>query len=216
MKIHSLFTSINGEVCSPHQGSLTTFIRTFGCNCRCSYCDSKFSYTGTPIKMRVRDIVKEVKKTSCKNVTITGGEPLLQKGIVNLIRDLQIEGFNISVETNGSIFIPTAYKTSWVADYKLPSSGCESQMNLNNYINLNYGDFIKFVVSDRTDFDRALEVLLDIQRICRGNMKFAFSPAFGKHKNSPETLAQWMIENPMLQSIGAIYNLQIHKILKVK
>lgn len=224
MKIHSIFPSINGEVCREHQGSLTTFVRTFGCNAKphCSYCDTKYSYGDNPFReMRVRDIVSEVKKLGCKNVTITGGEPLIQKGTINLIANLRDTGFLVSVETNGSIFIPPIRKlVSWVADYKLPSSGCESQMDVNNYHNLCIGDFVKFVVSNRKDFDRALEVIPDIIFATlggqRGIPQFAFSPMFGKKSCSPETLAQWVIENEWLRNIGAIYSLQIHKILNVK
>lgn len=216
MKVHSLFQSINGEVCGAHQGSLCTFVRLFGCNCRCGYCDSKFSYGDNPFtEMRVRDIVKVVSELGCKNVTITGGEPLIQKGTPNLIRELLYRDFKVSVETNGTIFIPNIERASWVADYKLPSSGCEWQMDFKNYRNLIHNDFVKFVITNREDFDRAVEVISLIEVYVLGSIpKFAFSPAFGEGPQN--TLVEWMIKNPMLQSIGAIYNLQIHKILKVK
>lgn len=216
VKVHSIFNSINGEVCQPHQGSLTTFVRLFSCNCRCNYCDSKFSYEGSFVEMRVRDIVKEVQKLNCKNVTITGGEPLLQKGTISLLGDLLFADFNVSVETNGTIFIPSQpYDIHWIADYKLPSSGCEAQMKFKNYYNLYNKDFVKFVISDRKDFDRALEV---IPKILEANNemekpKFAFSPAFGK---SPQTtLVEWMLADKYLCKIGAIFSLQIHKVLNV-
>ena len=219
MKIHSIFPSINGEICRDHQGSLTVFVRTFGCNCFCSWCDSKFSYLGMPPReMKVREIVKEVRAFGCKNVTITGGEPLLQKGTLNLIKELLRRNYNVSVETNGSKFIPwISDKVCWVADYKLPSSGCEDQMETENFENLTSGDFIKFVVATREDFDVALKAVenFSLRRVnpLWGRPKFAFSPVWGSLK--PETLAQWMIENKYLCGIGAIYSLQIHKILNV-
>jgi len=79
MKIHSIFKSINGEICSEHQGSLTAFVRTFGCNSRCSYCDTPYSYEegGIYSNMTVPQIVKEVLDLKVKNVTITGGEPVI-------------------------------------------------------------------------------------------------------------------------------------------
>lgn len=214
MKIHSIFTSINGEVCRPHQGSLTTFVRLYGCNCRCRFCDSKFSYEGSFVEMRVRDIVREVKKLGCKNVTVTGGEPLIQKGTENLLSDLLDAGFNVSVETNGSIFIPIlSQRVHWIADYKLPSSGCESQMNLKNYRNLKAGDFVKFVISDRTDFDRAIEVIHELDNFLIGNFQYAFSPAFGEGPQAQ--LVEWMLKEKYLKTKGAIFSLQIHKLINV-
>jgi len=226
MKIVSIFPSINGEVCREHQGSLTTFIRTFGCNANphCSYCDTKYSYGSNPFQeMRVRDIVSEVKKLGCKNVTITGGEPLIQRGTMNLIYDLAAQGFVVSIETNGTVPIPMHIPIgfprnilSWVVDYKLPSSGCEAQMNFDHYRCLGPTDFVKFVVSDEKDFLRALDVIPRIRTMFgMGQPKFAFSPMFGEKSCSPETLAQWVIENELLRKIGAIYSLQIHKILNV-
>ena len=217
MKVHSIFMSINGEVCQPHQGSLTTFVRLFGCNCRCKFCDSKFSYEGPFVNMKVGDIVREVKKLNCKNVTITGGEPLVQKGTINLITDLLLESFNVSVETNGTIFIPYG-AAHWIADCKLPSSGCESQMEIENYRNLKEGDFIKFVVSDRKDFERALEVIPLIKKMFLLNyshafIKFAFSPVFGEGPQA--MLVEWMLAEQSLKDMGAVFNLQIHKIIGV-
>lgn len=227
MKIQSIFPSINGEVCREHQGSLTTFVRTFGCNANphCSYCDTKYSYGDNSFReMRVRDIVSEVKKLGCKNVTITGGEPLVQRGTMNLVYDLAGRGFMVSIETNGTIAIPMHVPInvssnnifSWVVDYKLPSSGCEAQMNFNNYRWLGPTDFVKFVVSDTKDFMRAIEVIPRIQTMFGvGKPKFAFSPMFGAKSVAAETLAEWVIENKFLRKIGAIYSLQIHKILNV-
>jgi len=217
MKIHSIFKSINGEICSEHQGSLTAFVRTFGCNSRCSYCDTPYSYEegGIYSNMTVPQIVKEVLDLKVKNVTITGGEPLLQKGTINLIKELKLKGLRVSVETNGSKFIPKIAGVSWVADYKLPSSGAGHLMKIKNYINLSSHDYVKFVVSDRHDFDTALEIILSIFIVVDFffRPKFAFSPVWGSLE--PETLAQWMIDNEFLCSLGSIYSLQIHKILKV-
>ena len=218
MKIHSIFKSINGEICSRHQGSLTAFVRTFGCNSRCVYCDTPYSYEegGAYLDMTVAQIVKEVLKLKVKNVTITGGEPLLQKGTINLIKELRFNDMNVSIETNGSKPIPSMdFGVSWVVDYKLPASGAEHLMKINHYKNLTKNDFVKFVVSDRADFEKALEIILSILVVVdrHSKPKFAFSPVWGSLE--PETLAQWMIDNEFLCSLGAIYSLQIHKILKV-
>ena len=221
MKIVSIAPSINGEICREHQGSLTVFVRLWGCNAkpRCSYCDSQFSYTGTPKEMTVPQIVKEVLKYGIPNVTITGGEPLIQKGTRNLIKYLFIHcDKQVSVETNSTKFIPYLNpRVSWVADYKLPSSGIEHMMKIANYYNLGGRDIVKFVVADKADFDRALDVIpliiKESTQFKNDFPKFAFSPCWGTIK--PETLAKWMIENSYLRAIGAIYSLQVHKLLNV-
>ena len=218
MKIVSIAPSINGEICREHQGSLTVFVRTFGCNCRCIQCDSKFSYEGTPKERTVSQIINEVLKYHIPNVTITGGEPLIQKGTMNVIQILSRLEKKVSVETNGSKFILSVNSNvSWVADYKLPSSGMEHMMNIKNYYNLGKSDAVKFVVADKVDFDRALDVIPLIIKECtqfkNDFPKFAFSPCWGEMKS--ETLAKWMIENSYLRALGAVYSLQIHKLLNV-
>lgn len=224
MKISSIFKSINGEVCGGCQGSLTAFVRLFGCNLRCSWCDTKYSYTedGKYEVMRVQSIIKAVNALGAKNVTITGGEPLAQKrALPGLISDLLWAGYSVSVETNGSIILPRSWELgprgnhfSWVVDYKLPSSGSEDQMLEGVFYsgNLSENDFVKFVVADHRDFVRALGVAEHIARTNR-SPKFAFSPVWGSLKK--ETLAKWMLEEPLLLKLGAIYNLQIHKVLNV-
>jgi 7-carboxy-7-deazaguanine synthase len=170
--------------------------------------------------MKVREIVREVVKLNTINVTITGGEPLLQKGTPNLIRKLSFHGKKVSIETNGTVFIPLisdSERVKWVVDYKLPSSGYENEdVIYKNFRNLLSHDFVKFVVADRKDFDRAVEVIPLIRNEVSYSFgpKFALSPVWGSLK--PETLAQWMIKNEELCKIGAIYSLQIHKILSVK
>jgi len=214
VRISQIFKSINGEICASHQGSLTVFIRTFDCDCRCRYCDSKFSYEGHSLEMSVDEILDEVNRHDVPNVTITGGEPLLQaKEVLEMATELFNFDKKISIETNGSIAIPDNRYVSWIADYKLPSSGMEYMMHIPNYKNLSHRDFIKFVISDKADFDRALEIIPQIRKITYYSPGTAFSPVGGMLK--PELLAQWMIQNTYLGKIGAIYSLQIHKLLNV-
>lgn len=220
MKIHSIFVSINGEINFTHQGSIATFIRTYGCNCRCSYCDSAFSYEGKFETMKVDEIVSKVQTI---NVTITGGEPLLQKqGVISLIEKLLWEGHLVSVETNGSTLIPfhdistrgLAHNLSWVVDYKLPSSKMENRMRIGNFELLSSRDFVKFVVATREDFDKAVLMMKWMNTLYHeGIPMFAFSPCFGKLE--PSLLAQWMLNDEYVLKTEAIYNLQIHKILGV-
>ncbi len=215
MKIHGIFPSLNGEICREYQGSLTVFLRTYDCPLRCRFCDSKFSYEGPFIEMTPKEIVDKILEYKIPNVTITGGEPLFQDSIYEVIQKLVTANKLVSIETNGSMYIPTmsSSKVSWVADYKLPSSGMEDRMNLDNYENLTDTDFIKFVITDAVDFDRAQSVIDELQGATSGDPKFVFSPAFGEGLQT--TLAEWMLNNKMLCRIGAIYSLQIHKILSV-
>jgi 7-carboxy-7-deazaguanine synthase len=166
--------------------------------------------------MSIKKITQIVSDFHNRNVTITGGEPLMQKGIMNLIKTLLNCGYHISVETNGTKFMPFIHnRVSWVADYKLPSSGCESQMNVKNYRELSARDFVKFVIKDRYDFGRALKVisLIRVSNMNYVDPTFAFSPAFGK--GPQKTLVAWMSNELILKEIGAIYSLQLHKILGV-
>jgi 7-carboxy-7-deazaguanine synthase len=166
--------------------------------------------------MRIRDIVKEVLQYGTSNVTITGGEPLIQRGTISLISTLKNKGLYVTIETNGSKFIPPSprIRVSWVVDYKLPSSGMEHLMHFKNFRNLYDNDFIKFVITDRKDFDRSLEVLLEIREKLpyQRAAKVAFSPALGMNRKK---LVTWMIESNYLKSIGAICNLQLHKLIGV-
>lgn len=139
----------------------------------------------------------------------------MHKGAINLLTELRFSKYKITVETNGSIFIPYIDPSiCWVADYKLPSSGSESMMKIENYTNLRAGDFIKFVVADRIDFDRSLEVIKEIQQINSQGFKFAYSPMF-TNKQYQSNLPEWMMENKMLCEIGAIFSLQVHKVINV-
>jgi 7-carboxy-7-deazaguanine synthase len=218
MKISEIFPSINGECCLSGQGSLCTFIRTQGCNLDCQYCDTKYAQSlieGT--ELSIPEIITEVKKMGNKNVTITGGEPFLQKtDLLFLVEALFKEGYNISIETNGSIEIHAnrIWRCSFVMDYKLPSSGMTDEMKPINFASLYKEDFIKFVCLDLQDFAVAITAVNDLHDKKLLDAKIAFSPVFGRLK--PEVLYDWMQSEILLKEIGAILSLQLHKILKVK
>jgi len=212
MIINSIFSSINGEVTASHQGSLCTFIRLAGCNLRCRLCDTIYAQDKNAGKeMQIREILGEVEKLNNINITITGGEPLTQKEeLKNLCEVLYSQEFAIAIETNGAIEIPDwPYVDCWVADWKTPSSGMRSQMEIANFRNLDCLDFIKFVIETKNDFEDALQVIKDLKEIEAG---FAFSPSWGAL--SPEILIQWMKEAD-LGKVGAIMSWQIHKAIDV-
>lgn len=212
MLVHSMFSSINGECSIQHQGSLCLFIRLARCNLRCSWCDTRRAQEKVGKEMSVKSIMRRIKTHGYRNIVITGGEPLLQLTDLYFLTDtLQAQGYNISVETNGSLPIPLIEGVSWVADWKCKSSGMSSKMNVRNYRELTSKDFVKFVIADKDDFTEALSVVkkLTVQLNCPS--RFAFSPI-----NKPqlaEKLITWMKGEKLLRSSGAIFSLQIHKLV---
>ena len=137
-KIAEIFESINGE--GTLAGQLAFFIRFTGCNLNCSYCDTKWAnvpdakYT----EMTADEILSEVKKSGIKNVTVTGGEPLIQQEIIPLLETLCGDGRYVEIETNGSADVSEVVKIkgerpALTMDYKLPASGMESHMRTENF-----------------------------------------------------------------------------------
>ena len=157
MKICETFKSIQGE--GLMIGALTFFIRTAGCNLNCSWCDTQYSKSvGRDVS--VDEIVNEV--GDCRNVCITGGEPLLQEAVYELMDKLLMKGKRIVLETNGSMNISKVCKSPNLIismDIKCPSSGMEEEMMLSNMRLLKATDQLKFVVSNGGDFEYALLLL---------------------------------------------------------
>ncbi|KKN67689.1 hypothetical protein LCGC14_0458330, partial [marine sediment metagenome] len=177
IRINEVFTSIDGEINTFGQGRFTTFIRFSGCNLDCSYCDTKYAQVlGHGKLMSVDQIVQKVKDLGCKKITITGGEPLIQKeGFDELTKKLWHQGFYISVETNGTIK-PEGYGIGcWIVDYKLPSSGYYHKMKDENFVDLNSGHYVKFVIADKKDYVMA-KFVMDHLKYLGCQAKFAFSP----------------------------------------
>lgn len=220
MKIHSIFPSINGEVSFLEQGSLCTFIRLQGCNLKCSYCDTKKSQNSNGGEtLSIRNVLKQVKSFKSTNITITGGEPLLQQeSLGDLLCVLSPKGYTISIETNGSYKIPNwhSYVDSWIADWKTPSSGMRKFMNYENFTFLNHNDYVKFVVSDKEDFEDARKTMSMFlkQKGEYGSPRFALSPCT-KSKLSAKQLYQWMASTRECILTNAIMNIQLHKKLNL-
>lgn len=201
MKVNEIFLSIQGE--SSSVGLPTVFVRFTGCNLRCSYCDTKYAYHHG-INMPVCDVLKKIKEFGLKRVCLTGGEPLLQENIQDLINELC--DYEVSIETNGSIELKNIMlgeKHRFVMDIKLESSGCYEKMNFSNFDALREKDEIKFVVSNREDYNKAKEVIRKYHKL--GNI--LISPAFSKIEYSD--LVKWMLED----KLNARFQLQIHKII---
>ncbi len=156
MDIIEIFHSLQGE--GKNIGLPTTFIRTAGCNLRCEWCDTKYAWEDGE-EMNINEIKKEVKEIGCRRVCITGGEPLLQKDIYELIDSLQ--GYQVSIETNGSIDIGKLMDKEVMVsmDHKTPSSQMTGKMKHENLELLREEDQLKFVIADEEDYEFSSNLL---------------------------------------------------------
>ena len=201
MKISEIFTSIQGE--TSFVGLPFTFVRLTGCNLRCSYCDTQYAYEeGTEYSLDA--VVAEVNKRAVSRVVITGGEPLLQDETYILCSRLLDAGVTVLLETNGSILIKDVdQRVHRILDLKCPGSGMDKYMNLQNVDYLTVRDEIKFVISDRKDFEWALEILN--QHEMQGRAHVLFSPV--SDRLHPQELAEWILQ----EKLNVRLQLQIHR-----
>ena len=201
MKVSEIFTSVQGE--SHFAGYICTFIRLAGCNLRCTYCDTQYAYhEGNEINLD--SIVYKVIQAGVKTVEITGGEPLLQEDTSLLIEKLLDEGFRVLVETNGSKKIGNIDRRAIVIlDIKTPRSGMDKKMDFSNINLLKPADEVKFVITDRNDYEWSKEIIEKYTLFERCNI--LFSPSFGVLPS--RMLAEWMIND----KIDGRLNLQLHK-----
>ncbi len=207
MQVIEKFVSINGE--GLKQGELAIFIRFANCNLRCSYCDTTYSFINPKYEDEsVSNIINYIKSKNIKNITITGGEPLIQKDIDILLNELIKLNYNVEIETNGSIDIKKYLndKISFTLDYKLPTSLMEHFMNVDNYKYITKKDSVKFVCGDISDLNKALEIMNKYDLINKTNC--LISPVFGKIKL--EDIVNFLIDNN-LNDVRMC--LQIHKII---
>lgn len=210
-KIAETFSSINGE--GTHAGQLAFFVRFTGCNLNCSYCDTKWANVPNAkyTEMTGEEILSEVKKSGIKNVTVTGGEPLIQPNIIPLLEMLCGDGHYVEIETNGSADVSEVLKIkenrpALTMDYKLPSSGMESFMRTENFALLEAMDTVKFVSGSRADLERALEIIREYGLI--GKCAVYLSPVFGKIE--PAEIVDFMLTNKLN---GVNVQLQMHKFI---
>ena len=204
--VHSIFSSIQGE--SSFAGYPCLFIRFAGCNLNCSYCDSRFNRdvsTGTLLTQI--QILKEVRKSRLKHVCLTGGEPLLQKGLKSLALRLLYSGYSVSLETNGSISISDMPKNMHIVmDIKCPGSGESKYFYRENLELLKPSDDIKFVITDQNDYIWAKNFVRKYS-LNKTHRNVFFSPAFSQL--NPKVLAGWMLKD----SLDVRLHLQLHKLI---
>lgn len=167
MPIAERFISINGE--GRKAGELCQFIRFAGCNLQCTYCDTQWSQDADCAleHLDTARLAADVLDSGVTNVTLTGGEPLLQKRLHELIRRLMNQGNFVEIETNGSLPLdellslrsPADNRLSFTLDYKLPDSGMENAMCLNNLALVGPQDVVKFVAASPRDLERTAAVI---------------------------------------------------------
>ena len=202
MKINEIFYSIQGE--GNWTGLPNIFIRTTGCNLRCSFCDTKYAYEKGK-EMTIDEIIEKIGSYPCKYICITGGEPLLQKDIIHLIDKLLKKGYKISIETNGSLSIKkiSNKKNLMISiDIKCPSSNMNEFNYFENFNFLRENDQLKFIIKNKDDYEYAKTILEKYKPFCTVFLQ----PVWGRN---PKNLTRWVIKDGLNAKIG----LQIHKII---
>jgi 7-carboxy-7-deazaguanine synthase len=203
LQVNEIFYSVQGE--STYAGRPCVFVRLTGCHLRCRWCDTAYAfYDGETLT--VEQVLERVRAYKCPLVEITGGEPLLQHEVHSLIDRLLLEGYEVLIETGGSLDVgrldPRVVK---IVDLKAPGSGMEGQNNLDNIQYLDRKDQIKFVVADRRDYEWAKQMMAE--HALAEKAQVLFSPVFGELQ--PRELAEWILAD----RLPARLQIQLHKYL---
>lgn len=205
------FISINGE--GQRAGELALFLRFTGCNLHCSYCDTRWvNEKDAPYTLKsTKELLSLAADSDIQNVTLTGGEPLLQSDLPELIQGLMLASHQVEIETNGAVAIAPilekmTVRPSFTMDYKLPSSGMESRMCTNNFQMLTHSDTVKFVCGSQEDLYRAGEIIRQYELM--NCTRVYFSPVFGQI--DPKDMVEFMKQNRLNR---ARLQLQLHKFI---
>ncbi|MDP2804307.1 MAG: 7-carboxy-7-deazaguanine synthase QueE [Gallionellaceae bacterium] len=203
LRITEIFYSLQGE--TSRVGIPTVFIRLTGCPLRCHYCDTTYAFTGGN-NMALDDILHEVTKYPTRNICVTGGEPLAQKGCIKLMQLLCDKGYDVSLETSGALDIATVdQRVAKVLDVKTPASG-EVEKNLwRNFASLNSRDEVKFVLCGVADYEWA-KTILQTHHLAK-KCDVLFSPSQGQLE--ARELADWILRDGLQVRL----QVQLHKLL---
>jgi 7-carboxy-7-deazaguanine synthase len=219
MDVTEIYKSIQGE--STYAGLPCIFVRLTGCNLRCNWCDSEYTFTGGH-RMALQEVLDRVEQLSPAGglVEITGGEPMLQqREVVPLMESLLNSGFSVLLETSGERPLESVPKAVVkIVDVKCPNSGASDSFRLQNLDTLDSKDEVKFVISNRADYEFAREFVAEYVLDRRVNAVL-FSPAFAKNASGsrdtshccldPRELAEWMLADNVPARLG----LQLHKFI---
>lgn len=221
------FISINGE--GRRAGQLALFVRFAGCNLNCAYCDTKWANEADVSyhEYTIDELYQMIKESKVKNITLTGGEPLIQPNMDRLLNRLrQDASLRIEIETNGSVDIQpflldvqlgdvqahsvksaVADNVSFTLDYKTSVSGMEDRMHMDNYVNLRTQDTVKFVVGSIRDLEKAKRIIEDYHLVEKG-CGIYLSPCFGEVQ--PSEMVDFLVEH-RLNDVNV--QLQLHKFI---
>jgi len=203
LRITEIFFSIQGE--TSKVGLPTVFIRLTGCPLRCQYCDTSYAFYGGEV-MLFEDIIRQVTKFNCKDVCVTGGEPLAQANSKKLLKDLADLDFQVSLETGGSISLKEVdERVKIIMDIKTPDSGEATKNRWENLELLKQTDELKIVICSREDYQWSKEIIeqYKISEKC----PILFSPC--AESIDPRDLAEWILTD----QLPIRFQMQIHKIL---
>ena len=203
LKVNEIYYSIQGE--STFAGKPCVFIRLTYCNLRCSYCDTEYAFYEGEDKS-IEEVIEEVKKYDSKLVEVTGGEPLVQKEAIHLMRKLCDDGYEVLLETGGSLPINSVDKrVRVILDLKCPSSNMKGKNLYENLDHLKPIDEVKFVIGTREDYDWSKEIIT--QYTLNEKCEILFSVVFDKLE--PLTLTNWILED----KLNVRFQLQMHKFI---
>ncbi len=199
--INEIFHSIQGE--SSLAGMPCVFVRLTYCNIRCTYCDTAYAfYEGTP--MTLDAIVAAVEAYGCRRVEITGGEPLFQPEVLPLMRRLCDAGYEVLLETGGSLDVAQVDpRVRRIVDFKCPSSGMEKKNLWSIAGTLTSRDEVKFVIGDRADYEWSKRKMAEHGLASRSPV--LMSVVFGKLE--PVALSEWILAD----RLDVRFQLQMHK-----
>ncbi|MGM0594085.1 MAG: 7-carboxy-7-deazaguanine synthase QueE [Pseudomonadota bacterium] len=203
LRVSEIFLSLQGE--ADAVGWPTVFVRLTGCPLRCDYCDTEYAFSGGEW-WRIEAILAEVARHKVRHVCVTGGEPLAQKGALELLTRLCDAGLEVSLETSGALDISHVdSRVSRVMDIKTPISGEAGKNRYENIGQLTPHDQVKLVIGDRNDYEwaRAVVEKYDLNKRCA----VLFSPVHGRIE--PRELADWIIQD----RLDVRFQMQLHKLL---
>jgi 7-carboxy-7-deazaguanine synthase len=201
LKINEIFYSIQGE--TTYVGLPTVFVRLTACNLRCTYCDTKYSYYEGDMKTH-ESLIEEIASHKAKYVCITGGEPLLQKEVHPLMKDLCDRGYKLSLETSGSKTIKDVdSRVKIILDVKTPDSGAADSFLMENIALSTSSTEYKFVICSEKDLEWS-------ENFCRQHNLFEkfvvlYSPSYG------QVTEVWLAEKILQNNSSARLQLQLHK-----
>ena len=227
MKVCEIFKSIEGE--GLRTGQAAIFVRLHGCNLRCCYCDSMYAVEGSDYtQMNVAQVMDAIEafrsESGVKCVTLTGGEPLIHEGVEELLAKLRDEGFEVNIETNGTI--PCKWRNAnlfYTMDWKCASSGMSAKMKMDNIATLGKGDVLKFVVGSEDDLKEAEGVVAQLslrkEQESAGNSSgtaigmphIYISPVFGTLRY--EHIVEWLLSSKAMTENNARFQVQLHKVV---